>query len=233
MFSIAILFYTGDSQNGTGNWCFKDGFITFQDVYELYIQFFKGKRLAIISDCSYSGNWIKECAMMYDRESIPACGHHSREKGTLLSILTSCKSYQQATISAYAKEAMETIAGNVVYAYIKVLSSGQQTTRGSFVKIYCSTKPNEQCQHIGSEYTWQNMVLRRDRVCIVRGKDNGKSVWHYVILDEDKEKIFRDGIHLTGGRQNMADYGEVLYSGWGIDPPKYIREKVEKCFGFS
>ena len=47
---IVVLHYTGDSEVGTGNWCFKDGVITFRDVYDIYIQCFKGKGLSIISD---------------------------------------------------------------------------------------------------------------------------------------------------------------------------------------
>ena len=228
----AILFYTGDSQTGTGNWCFKDGFITFQDIYDVYFQCFRGRRLAIISDCSHSGNWVKECAMMYDNEKIPACGHHSREKGMLLSILTSCKSHQQATILVYVKEAMEIVASDVVYAYNKVLSSGQQTTRGTFMKILCNSMPDKDCQYLGSEYIWQNMILKRDKVRIVRGLDNGKSVWHYVILDEEKEQLFND-VSKIADRINVVEYGDILYSGWGNDPPQDIRETINRRFGYN
>uniref|UniRef100_A0A1X7VFE7 Uncharacterized protein n=1 Tax=Amphimedon queenslandica TaxID=400682 RepID=A0A1X7VFE7_AMPQE len=53
--------YTGHGEKDTGNWCFKDGVISFNDIFELYINHFKGKPLSITSDCSYSGNWINEC----------------------------------------------------------------------------------------------------------------------------------------------------------------------------
>lgn len=33
------------------------------------------------------------------------------------------------------------------------------------------------------------------------------------------------------GSIDVADYGEILYSGWGEDPPQAIMDKVNEEFG--
>ena len=43
----ATLWYTGHGERGTGNWCFKDGVITFEDIFGLYMDHMRGKRLTI------------------------------------------------------------------------------------------------------------------------------------------------------------------------------------------
>ena len=227
-----ILFYTGDSEKGTGNWCFKDGpgVISFQDIYDLYIEHFKGKRLNIISDCSYSGNWVKECAKVYDDQGILYCGHHSREKGILINVSTSCQAYQEATILAYENEAMEVVVNDLVFTGNKTLSSGQTTLNRPFSMI-CDNKPEEECKYTRSNQTWTNLLLRLSRrVHLVRGKDRGRPAWHFVFVDEDKVQQFKDKV--ATGTIDVADYGEVLYSGWGEDPPQDIIDKVDHRFGY-
>ena len=219
-----FIFYTGDSEVGTGNWCFKDGVITFRDIYDIYIQCFKGKRLPIISDCSYSGSWVKESAKIYDEQGILSCGHHSRERGILMNVLASCKAYQQATILTYVKKAMEVAVTDVVYYRCKKLSSGQETVSSKFIKISCNNKPDQQCQYTDSENdTWKNR-LAGDRVYCVRVEDRGRPTWCCVLVDEDKEQAFRDKVE--SDTVYVADYGKVLYSGWGEDPPQYIVDKI-------
>ncbi|XP_013402487.1 ankyrin-1 [Lingula anatina] len=68
-------------------------------------------------------------------------------------------------------------------------------------------------------------------VYLVRGKDRGRPAWHYVLV---KRKLLADFLIKTkGGSIDVADYGEVLYSGWGKDPPddivKKITDKYDKC----
>ena len=232
MFShIVYFFYTGDSEEGTGNWCFKDGIITFRDIYDIYIQCFKGKRLTIISDCSYSGSWVKESAKIYDEQGILSCGHHSRERGILVSMFASCKAYQQATTLTYVKEAMEVVVTDVIYHPCKKLSSGQVAVFSGFTEISCNNKPDQQCQYADPESdTWKNRVAG-DRVYCVRGKDRGDPAWHYVLVDEDKEQAFRD--KLKSGTIDVADYSKVLYSGWGKDPPQNIIDKIDDHYGFK
>ena len=44
-----------------------------------------------------------------------------------------------------------------------------------------------------------------------------------------KVQNFKDEV--ATGTIDVSDYGEVLYSGWGEDPPQDIRDKVGHRFG--
>lgn len=70
---------------------------------------------------------------------------------------------------------------------------------------------------------------RSDFIYLVRGKDRGKSAWHYVLVDKEKREMFL--AKSRTGSIDVADYGEILYSGWGEDPPQAIVDKVNEEFG--
>merc|ERR1719333_876071 len=49
------VYYTGHGEEGTGDWCLKDGTMTFEDVIAC---FSSGSKAPIIfTDCCYSGTW--------------------------------------------------------------------------------------------------------------------------------------------------------------------------------
>ena len=227
---LVIIRYTGNGEKNTGNWCFKDGFITFQDIFGLYMDCFRGKQLLIHSDCSYSGNWIKDCVKTLDDRGIPSCGHHTREQGILLGVFCSCGADEEATALCYITEANEFDKINkYVVAYCnKKLSSGQTTKHGNFRQIYCSKTATETCE-VNSTCIWEDRIFTGPRlVYLVRGKDRGRPAWHYVVVDEDRLEDFKTNI--KSGTIDVADYGKVLHSGWGDDPPKDIVRKVDLIF---
>ena len=233
-----MLFYTGDSEEGSGNWCFKDGVITFQDIFDIYMECFKGKRLSITSDCSYSGSWVKECAKVYDSQGIPACGHYSREKGILLKIRCSCKLFQQATVKAFVQEAIKVVVDEVIYVTGTILSSGQETTGENFHHIICDSEPDEQCQYsAGLPHTWENKTMLRERVCCVISKIGGISTWYYVLVDLENLQSFHDAFKNTRtgvvmGVVDGAKYGKLLYSGQGNKPPQDVMDRIKEQFNF-
>ena len=56
-----------------------------------------------------------------------------------------------------------------------------------------------------------------ERINLVRGKDRGREVWYYVLVKKHLLSLFRKRI--KGGGLDVADFGAVLLSGWGKDPP--------------
>ena len=51
------IYYTGNGKNGTGDWCFRDGVITLDEVLRAVKCTFGRKRVSLYLDASYSGNW--------------------------------------------------------------------------------------------------------------------------------------------------------------------------------
>ena len=220
MFPTVVIYYTGHGEKNTGNWCFKDGVITFNDIFDLYVTHFKGKSLSILSDCSYSGKWINDCAKRLDEMNVPSCGHHTREHGLLFQIFTSCQPNEEATALCYVNEAVEYSEADkgVIFWTSKTLTSGQKTMHTDFKYIRCSKPADESCE-ADSDCTWNDRIKSR-LFYLVRGKDRGCPVWHYVLVDEEKLDNFN--AQVATGTINVADYGRVLKSGWGKDPPKDI-----------
>ena len=69
---------------------------------------------------------------------------------------------------------------------------------------------------------------RSQNVFLVRGKDRGRAAWHYVLVDNQKRELFLAATR--SGSLDVADYGEVLESGWGEDPPKHVVKRIEDEF---
>ena len=63
-----------------------------------------------------------------------------------------------------------------------------------------------------------------DRIYLVRGQDRGRAAWHYVLAKKHLLGLF---LKLTnGGCIDVADFGDILRSGWGKDPPEGTIDKI-------
>ena len=56
-----------------------------------------------------------------------------------------------------------------------------------------------------------------ERIYLVRGKDSGRAAWQYVLVKKHLLSLFLK--QSKGGFLYAADFGAVLHSGWGKDPP--------------
>lgn len=73
-----------------------------------------------------------------------------------------------------------------------------------------------------------NMRYKQDpkhRCYLVRGKDRGRPVWHYVMVSKTLLGLFLK--RTKGGRLDVADFGTVLKSGLGENPPESTRKEVD------
>ena len=78
----------------------------------------------------------------------------------------------------------------------------------------------------------------KQRIILVRGIDHGREAWYYVLLVDDDCTIdkFREltqGANSGKHRLNMDDYGPVVKSGWGREPPNEVKEWIEENYGAS
>ena len=153
----------------------------------------------------------------------------TREQGILLKVCCSCGANEEATVLCYITEAYEfDETNNMNYPNMK-LSSGQTTKWGNFIDISCNKTATETCE-VDSAFTWEALLCRHF-VYLVQGKDRGfAAAWHYVLVDEDKVDTFEAKI--SSGNIDVTDYGNVLESGWGKDPPQDIVHKIDSQFGY-
>jgi hypothetical protein len=72
---------------------------------------------------------------------------------------------------------------------------------------------------------------RSSLVYLVRLKEEPSELdaWYYLqVKSKTLESIFLKKIK-TG--INLTDYGTILYSGWGDEPPEDIKQKIKEQFG--
>jgi len=67
------------------------------------------------------------------------------------------------------------------------------------------------------------------KIFLTKGQNDGSHTWHYVKIDALKEPLFKKAI--KSGTLDVADYGEVIFSGWGKEPPENIVEIIQKKYG--
>ena len=185
-----MIHYYGSGRRNTGDWCFRDGYITFRDIASLYMKHSRGRVLTLVPDCHSSGHWVSECAKFLDEQGVRACGHSAMEKGTLLKVYAACGTGQDTAELCYTTRAMELEDDGYVYHWIsKELSTQQKTLGVNFTWMRCGKREEEECS-IASDSTWSTArEVISDRLFIVRGSDRGRPAWRYILLDDDAEKI--------------------------------------------
>ena len=163
-----------------------------------------------------------------DELGIPACGHHSRDQGILLKLFCTCKHNQEAAVMAFIHNVgFNKEKGGITFS-MKEMESGQSPCYSDFRSIRCSKKASEPCELNDQSFKWEDRLLKGNQIYLVRGKDRDKQAWHYVLVDEDKIEAFNAKV--KSGNIDVADYGTVLYSGWGQDPPKDTKRKIDLRF---
>eukprot|EP01083_Nonionella_stella_P034768 95065_1 len=60
------IYYTGCGQLNTGNWCFVDGVVSFDQIVNTLKTYWKDSSWSVLADCSFSGNWALEL-FKYDK----------------------------------------------------------------------------------------------------------------------------------------------------------------------
>ena len=228
--SPAVLDYLGHSEEGTGNWCFKDGTISFQEIFDLYRRRCPGKLLTIQPDCCYSGNWVRECAKTLDSLGIPPCGHRAREQGILIKVIASCQPDQKAAEPCYSVEGVTVGEDGTLTVWDKQLSQ-QKSSWCDVTRLTCCRGPNESCrsEEALKNWTWQDAVNGglRSKVFIVRGKDRDQPAWYFVLLSNKSEAYKEQFLEeINSGHIDVNKWGYSIESGWGKDPPQDLREKL-------
>ena len=188
-----ILYYIGPGKKGTGDWCFSDRFISFREIMNLYMnnEHFKGKIIYLVSDCSYSGNWVRGLGII-DEQGVGPCGHLAKEKGILVKVFTSCLCDE---IPAELSFSILTVqndknTGQVSYK-IDIRSdkiyNGQHPSGIDFTRVRCKNKINQPCT-MAPGSIWERWSTQR-RTMSAGGKEKGRPAWYYLLLVDDEETI--------------------------------------------
>lgn len=73
------------------------------------------------------------------------------------------------------------------------------------------------------------MKKSSQKIYLSKGLYEGNYTWHYVVVDALKQPLFKKAV--KSGAFDVADYGEVIVSGWGKEPPESVVEMIQKKYG--
>ena len=198
----------------------------------LYHNHMQGNILSIVSDCSHSGKWVKECCNHLDSLGVMPCGHSAAEKGVLVKVYASCRSRQVAASPCFSVMGVDSDKnkGFMFYYLDKKLRETQHSSGINFTKLECENPIDEPCT-LNPTFTSWKKKLEYSRVYLVRGKNSGRPAWHYVLLNDD-EALISEFLEKTKNAASLdvKDYGEVLKSGFGKDPPNEIKDWIDQNY---
>ena len=222
-----MVHYLGHSEEGTGNWCFKDGTISFQEIFKLYRKHCTNKLMTTKSDCSYSGQWVRECAKTLDSLGIPPCGHRAREKGALVKVFASCQPNEEAAEPCHSIEAVAVEDGGYITS-AKQLTQ-QKSTRFGSTRFVCCRGPDSPCPKTTFKHLkWENAVDDTISIRRIKRKEDGRDMWYFIMLHRAGD-AYREEFHSRCAKDStlrLSDWGYVLESGEGRDIPQVVKDKV-------
>lgn len=74
-------------------------------------------------------------------------------------------------------------------------------------------------------------ISRLDHIFLTRGLDaTGEQAWYYIMIDHGKQHAFC--AHQTTPYIKLTDYGRILFSGYGENPPQDIQDIMKEEYGF-
>ena len=232
----AVIYYIGAGRKNTGDWCFEDGVITFRDITELYLRAspsFKGRVLTIVSDCSYSGCWVRDCMEFLDLQGVQPCGHKAREKGILIKVYASCGPTQIPTQYQFSVHGAsnDRNKGHMFSYTSKQLLDTQHTysVNSSVIRCRDSEHIEDTCL-LQSDCTWQKW-RKREHIQLIVDVDESHSrpTWQYVLLDDNETKVWEFKEKRGKGEPiDVTEYGRILESGWGKEPSNEVKHEIER-----
>ena len=245
-FSTAHIWFMGHSEESTGNWCFRDGTISFKEIFTIYKQVQEEKGpllgaasaaegvnlLVVFSDCSYSGNWVHCCAEILDSEKIPPCGHQTSKRALKVRVHCSAKKNQRAQALCYSEKGILANKKDGEFSYQDVpLPRSQHPFSGDFTKLVCLREENEECRMEEDirDWTWSDVISGKlqKNIRIIHGSQKGQKCWHIILLfNKDSEFVKQYEEEVKKEEIHTAKWGYVLKSGHGDKPSKDILCKV-------
>ncbi len=73
--------------------------------------------------------------------------------------------------------------------------------------------------------------MQADLIYLVKGIDAGRNAWYYVLVERLKLQLFLKA--LNDDIIHLENYGKILYSAYGDEPPAEITGKLKEEYGIK
>ena len=168
-----------------------------------------------------------------DKCKVQPCGHSARAAKILLNVRASCRLHQIPHTLLYSARGQGNDKNSGLFwsNHNKYeICPHQHTHNYTCSTITCKKGATfEDPCSLPHNYTWHKKS-EGERVHLVRGENRGRQAWLYILLVDDEEMIDTFKAKVKSGTVDMADYGQVLMSGRGQEPPDEVRELIKKKY---
>jgi len=73
--------------------------------------------------------------------------------------------------------------------------------------------------------------MKAELIYLVKGVDAGRNAWYYVLVDRLKVQLFLKA--LNDDIIHLEEYGSILYSAYGDEPPEDVTSKLKAEYGIK
>ena len=73
--------------------------------------------------------------------------------------------------------------------------------------------------------------MQAELIYLVKGIDAGRNAWYYVLVDRLKLQLFLKA--LNDDIIHLENYGKILYSAYGDEPPSEITSRLKEEYGIQ
>ena len=73
--------------------------------------------------------------------------------------------------------------------------------------------------------------MQAELIYLVKGIDAGRNAWYYVLVDRLKLQLFLKA--LNDDIIHLENYGKILYSAYGDEPPAEITGRLKEEYGID
>ena len=73
--------------------------------------------------------------------------------------------------------------------------------------------------------------MKAELIYLVKGIDAGRKAWYYVLVERLKLQLFLKA--LNDDIIHLENYGKILYSAYGEEPPADITDKLKEEYGIQ
>lgn len=72
---------------------------------------------------------------------------------------------------------------------------------------------------------------RANNICLVRAPTHGGDAWYYVRVKAGMmDRLIKD---VSKGGVNLLEYGEIIKSGFGQNPPQEVKDAMKAEYNFE
>ena len=110
-------------------------------------------------------------------------------------------------------------------------SSVTESEKKSKIEELLEKKEKPMTQALNQGQISSTTSSQADLIYLVKGVDDGRNAWYYVMVERLKLSLFKKA--LNDDIIHLENYGVILHSAYGDEPPAEITEDLKKKYGIN